>query len=90
MRISRLVPLILLHHACGIPVFGRGVTTEERTATHMEVAKRVLQWRWLIIDEISTAGLLLLGLLEKHMRKACANQIIHANGILFPCKKNHN
>ena len=31
--------------------------------------------RWLLIDEISTAGLMVLGILERNTRKACASQM---------------
>ncbi len=33
-----------------------------------EVAKRVLQWRWLIIDEISMVSARLLGLVDEKLR----------------------
>ena len=50
-----------IHHACGIPVFnGRGC--------HVTLAKRVLQWSWLIIDEIRMASAKLLTELEVKLR----------------------
>ena len=42
-----------IHHACGIPVFSKGADDEGAGSSQQVVAKRVLQWRWLIIDEIS-------------------------------------
>ena len=42
-----------IHHACGIPVFSKGADDEGAGTSQQVVAKRVLQWRWLIIDEIS-------------------------------------
>ena len=42
-----------IHHACGIPVFAKGGEDEGAGTAQQVVAKRVLQWRWLIIDEIS-------------------------------------
>ena len=42
-----------IHHACGIPVNRRGDGSEDHLQRQQDIAKRVLQWRWLIIDEIS-------------------------------------
>ena len=42
-----------IHHALGIPVFKGKEVHGDDLQKHMDVAKRVLQWRWLIIDEIS-------------------------------------
>ena len=39
-----------IHHACGIPVFQKGEASDAKETSRMHVAKRVLQWRWLIID----------------------------------------
>jgi hypothetical protein len=36
--------------------------------------------RWILIDEISTAGLMILGLLEKTMRKSCSSQLHATDG----------
>ena len=36
-----------IHHSCGIPVFARKSTSENQSQRQMDVAKRVLQWRWL-------------------------------------------
>ena len=42
-----------IHHACGIPAFKRGDEKGEYVKLQYDTAKRVLQWRWLFIDEIS-------------------------------------
>ena len=57
-----------IHHACGIPIF-RGNSATEDMQKHMEVAKRVLQWRWLIIDEISMVSAKLLAEMDIKLRK---------------------
>ncbi len=49
-----------IHHACGIPAFRKFVDNEDLMQTQMEVAKRVLQWRWLRMDEISMVSARLL------------------------------
>ena len=36
-----------IHHACGIPVFQRGDAAENGGQRQMDVAKRVMQWRWM-------------------------------------------
>ena len=42
-----------LHHACGISPFGKTVPDDAKASQRQtDVAKRVLQWRWLIIDEV--------------------------------------
>ena len=57
-----------IHHACGISVFKKGSAGEEATAKQMEVAKRVLQWRWLIIDEVSMVSAKLLADIDLKLR----------------------
>ena len=57
-----------IHHACGIPAFRKFVHNEDLMQTQMEVAKRVLQWRWLIIDEISMVGAKLLAEVDVKLR----------------------
>ena len=43
-----------IHHALNLKVFGkRNTTTSHETRRQEEVAKQMLQWRWLIINEIS-------------------------------------
>ena len=57
-----------IHHACAIPVFSKTQTDEAKTQSHLIVAKRVLQWRWLIVDEISMVSAKLLALVDVKMR----------------------
>ena len=57
-----------IHHACGIPVFKRGSYQESEGQRQMDVAKRVLQWRWLIIDEISMVSAKLFAEIDMKMR----------------------
>ena len=58
------------HHALGIPAFGnRRECHNDDLQKHMEVAKRVLQWRWLIIDEISMVSAKLLAQMDLTMRE---------------------
>ena len=59
-----------IHHACGIPVFGRGGAAGNDAQRQMDVAKRVLQWRWLIIDEISMVSAKLLAEIDVKLRSA--------------------
>ena len=56
-----------IHHALGIPCFGRKKAGVE-TQNNMDVAKRVLQWRWLIIDEISMVSAKLLATVDMKLR----------------------
>ena len=58
-----------IHHALGIPVFRRGAADTTEVTKHMEVAKRVLQWRWLIIDEISMVSAKLLADVDLKLRQ---------------------
>ena len=57
-----------IHHACGIPVNRRGEVSEERLQKQQDVAKRVLQWRWLIIDEVSMVSAKLLADVDLKLR----------------------
>ena len=41
-----------IHHACGIPVMQKQGGEAAHQQSHMEIAQKVLQWRWLIIDDI--------------------------------------
>ena len=41
-----------IHHALGIPIFGQGHATTGSNED-IKIAKSIVQWRWLIIDEIS-------------------------------------
>ena len=58
-----------IHHALGIPCFGRKGQTAQGDRS-MEVAKRVLQLqlRWLIIDEISMVSAKLLATIDMKLR----------------------
>ena len=58
-----------IHHACGIPVFNGRECHDEDLQSHLAIAKRVLQWRWLIIDEISMVSAKLLAELDVELRK---------------------
>ena len=58
-----------IHHACGIPVFNGRECHEEDLNNQLTVAKRVLQWRWLIIDEISMVSAKLLAELDVKLRR---------------------
>ena len=59
-----------IHHACGIPVNRRGEGNEEQVQKQQDIAKRVLQWRWLIIDEISKVSAELLATVDVKLRDA--------------------
>ena len=41
-----------IHHACGLvpPKFRRGRQADEHGQSQMDVAKKMLQWQWLLID----------------------------------------
>ena len=57
-----------IHHACGIPVRRRGENSEHTSQKQMEIAKRILQWRWLIIDEISMVSAKLFAEIDVKLR----------------------
>ena len=58
-----------IHHALNLPVFGRTTATDfEDLRRQQEVAKQLLQWRWLIIDEISMVGARLLADVDCKLR----------------------
>ena len=42
-----------IHHALGIPVRKHNDSNDDKIQKQLDVAMRVLQWRWLIIDEIA-------------------------------------
>ena len=42
-----------IHHVCGIPVNRRGDGNDEHLQRQQDIAKRVVQMRWLSIDEVS-------------------------------------
>ena len=58
-----------IHHALGIPVFKGKEAHGDDLQKHMDVAKRVLQWRWLIIDEISMASAKLFAEMDMKLRQ---------------------
>ena len=50
-----------IHHALGIPFINKTAEKQDTDLQrHMDVAKKVLQWRWLFIDEISMVSCKLL------------------------------
>ena len=50
-----------IHHALNLPVFGRDQhAISSDVKTQQEIAKQRLNWRWLIIDEISMVSTELL------------------------------
>ena len=57
-----------IHHACGIPVMQRDAGDAADLQRHMDIAKRVLQWRWLIVDEISMVSAKLLAQMDVKLR----------------------
>ena len=57
-----------IHHACGIPVFTKGDEVDQAAASQQTVAKRALQWRWLLIDEVSMVSARLLAQLDVKLR----------------------
>ncbi len=58
-----------LHHACGINIKGQVAGDDAQvTQRQNDVAQRVMQWRWLIIDEISMVSAKLLADLDMKLR----------------------
>ena len=60
-----------IHHACGINPFGGKKDPKsvlKATQKQKEVATRIMQWRWLFIDEISMVGAKLLAELDMKLR----------------------
>ena len=57
-----------IHHACGIPAVKRGDDKGEDVKLQYDTAKRVLQWRWLFIDEISMVSARLLAEVDQKLR----------------------
>ena len=49
-----------IHHALGINPFGQKGSDAKERQKQSAVAERVLQWRWLIVDEISMVSSQLL------------------------------
>ena len=60
-----------IHHALNIPVYGRNWFTppvQEGSKKEIDMAKAVLQYRWLIIDEISLVSAKLLADVDMKLR----------------------
>ena len=58
-----------LHHACGIPVFRKKECHDDDSQRHLDIAKKVLQRQWLIIDEISMVSAKLLAEVDVKLRR---------------------
>ena len=56
-----------IHHALGIPIFGQG-HADTGSNQDMKIAISILQWRWLIIHEISTVSWKLLAPVDMKLR----------------------
>ena len=67
--VAHLIGGDTIHHALGIPVFTDGRSSDDQLASHMTIAKRMLQCRWLIIDEISMVSSQLLALVDIKLRE---------------------
>ena len=58
-----------IHHALNLPVCGNTASTHsQESLKHEEVAKQLLQWRWLIIDEIRMVSARLLADVDCKLR----------------------
>ena len=58
-----------IHHALNLPVVGRTMATNpDDLRRQHEVAKQLLQWRWLIIDEIRMVSARLLAEIDCKLR----------------------
>ena len=57
-----------LHHACGLGRISPAGSTEATTQKASKVAERILQWRWLIVDEISMVSSKLLAEIDSKLR----------------------
>ena len=57
-----------IHHALAIPIFGCTHTQTTGANKDLTTAKAILQWRWLIIDEISMVSAKLLAAVDMKMR----------------------
>ena len=58
-----------IHHGLGIPAFQRSETHEDDLKKSLDALKRALQWRWLVIDEISMVNARLLAEVEYKCRQ---------------------
>jgi hypothetical protein len=60
-----------IHHACGITPFGAKTdpqAAQKASQRQAQVAQRVMQWRWLFIDEISMVSAKLLAEIDMKLR----------------------
>ena len=60
-----------IHHACGINPFGvknDPKAAQKASQKQVETAARIMQWRWLFIDEISMVGAKLLAEVDMKLR----------------------
>ena len=58
-----------IHHVLDLPMFANTTSpNSEDSRKHEEVAKQLLQWRWLIIDEISMVSARLLAGVDCKLR----------------------
>ena len=60
-----------IHHACGINPFGvknDPKVAQKASQKQVETAARIMQWRWLFIDEISMVGAKLLAEVDMKLR----------------------
>ena len=56
------------HHALGINPFGQRSSEAQETQRQSDVAKRLLQWRWFIVDEVSMVSPQLLAEMDMKLR----------------------
>ena len=77
-----------IHHALNLPVFGRTMATNyDDSRKQQEVAKQLLQWRWLIIDEIRMVSARLLAKIDCKLRalaRASSPFTKHKHGMQRP------
>ena len=64
-----------IHHACGlVPAqFRRGKQADEFGMSQLDVAKKMLRWEWLLIDEIGMVSARLLADLDMQLRGKIRN-----------------
>ena len=58
-----------IHHALGIPAFSGGETHGDDLKRSLDTLQRALEWRWLIVDEISMVNARLLAEIEYKCRQ---------------------
>ena len=70
-----------IHHALNLPVFGRDQhANSSEVKKQQEVAKQMLEWRWLIIDEISMVSAELLADVDCKLRAlSLGNRLFKTN-----------